>query len=355
MVSAVDSSTNARSATELNFLEEILPIQSICGVSQDVFSYLQYFFYTTTFVLTIPWAFSLIPIYLPLTALFFSAILFGYPHSISTTAEQGDNLAIIEERFATYNVLCPQYPATCRELQPRVNRLWANRNQQIFQNIQEARADIIGLQEVTADAFTEMQHAFAPHDLEGHYQGHGTLDEHLLADGVAIFYNTHKFEFIRKGTVVSDLTQRICLFVDMRSLETGEVSRFACFDLDASSRDLEKGYNQLRQILQRIETIENDQAATRFILAGGFNVDLNAPFCNRKRLLQDQGYCCLDTEEPTQTGTLRAGALSRIDSIFMKKANGAALQLAALPLRQPIASDHLLTGCSLSIERDCSA
>ncbi len=212
-LSPPDRPLNSRSGDVFRALDDILPVDLICGITQDSFTHLQYFFYAATTISAIVWVFVPISGYLPITLLFISAILFGYPQSISSVEDQSPSIPEMisptAERYATYNILCPSYLSKSPSFLTEASRAWRPRKGFVIQNIQEARPDVLAIQEITPVIFAELQQSLEHISLVGEYKGHGTEQQQLKPDGVAIFYNAHKFEFLQKGHILSDTTQRI--------------------------------------------------------------------------------------------------------------------------------------------------
>lgn len=209
---------------------------------------------------------------------------------------------------------------------------WNQRKPNIFENMDNASADIYLLQEVSHYAFPQIQASFS--HLTGYYAQHPNGSH-----GVAIFFNPNRFTQLHSSFFSSPLKDiqvgnRKSGFIDLLDNQTKKVIRVATGHFTGGpNRSI--GNTELTSLLDAMDKSPSSQPIDAMILGGDFN-ESPSRRADRLQLVRDQGYVDDGNTSETEIGTGR-----KLDHIFWKNLSGSSHQSNRLQVvPKGGASDH---------------
>ncbi len=255
----------------------------------------------------------------------------------------------------TWNILCPTYPAGPKFEDKTFDKAWkGEREKKVCQDIWASKLDIIGLQEVTLEAYESLR-GYLSGKYEIFWVQHDRKD-----DGVAILYNKGKFKENARTIVEKHNIPRKSLILDLFHIATRKNIRFCTVHLDGKPDDQDLGKKQLEHVLSEVEKNNNEVDVT--ICVGDFNVDQYGykstdqngiqKFSRRLQELEDRGYKLdMDRSKPNSCVGTECDTRRKLDWIAVKKNEVDELSPIKIT-NSPGASDHFMVGARMIPKAD---
>ncbi len=209
--------------------------------------------------------------------------------------------------------------------------IWAQRKENVFQLIREAKPDVFGLQEALKEQVLDVEIAFSDYKRVGV----GRDDGKELGEYSPVFYNSSKYSLINSGTFWLSQTpsvagsrgwdaacNRVVTWVQLTEKNSAHPIFVFCTHFDHIGEIARR--NSANLLLQALDSLAGDKPA---IVLGDFNATPDSePYHiltdkpNPERVI-DAGLICKDCTGPHYTYTgFKVGGLpgERIDYIFLK-------------------------------------
>jgi len=244
-------------------------------------------------------------------------------------------------RIASYNIWNPVFEAKYAGTDTRKTRL-----PQIVDVIRDANPDVICLQEVSLDCYSDLMDVLGTEDRYlSFYHPHGISSSNYPEgrDGLAIFVKPYLVDHIQlhtsKGT--QRPTHRRDLWIDVQIPKLGKNIRIATTHLD-SSKNLDLGNSQLTNLLRDVQ--EDCDAISFIVVCGDFNEGEGETERPRAWIMEKFGFLTDGSIDSTRPEALDVRHKGHVDWIYFRKIDESleASVHAAEPLGDERASDHKL-------------
>ncbi|SCA62975.1 hypothetical protein SCG7086_AG_00250 [Chlamydiales bacterium SCGC AG-110-P3] len=284
-----------------------------------------------------------------------SFIAFSYTALYS---QEISNIPVVESnpiRVGSYNVWNPAF-----EMNYGDTNTWQSRLPHIVATVREADPDILCLQEMSLDCYSDLVSIlgredrylsfYCPHKKKMH------SDHPPGRDGLAVLIKPFLFDGVQVHTSHSSErpTRRRDLWLDVQIPGSGKSIRIATTHLDATGA--EKGHTQLANLVEDINKESDD--IIFFIVCGDFNEGDKEDMRPRALIMEQSGFISDGSLVPTRPegirDTLHKG---HIDWIYFREVTDEALKIKFVKgsaLGDARASDHKLiyTDFYFTIERE---
>jgi len=266
-----------------------------------------------------------------------SSCLYSQEISNSVVAENN------QIRVASYNIWNPAF-----ELKYGDADTWESRLPNIVDTIRDADPDILCLQEVSLDCYSDLVAILSREDryLSFYYphrkKSHSNSPEGR--DGLAMLIKPFLFDGVQVHTSQGSKrpTHRRDLWLDIQIPGVKENIRVATTHLDCTN--LEEGHTQLAKLIEDIN--KKNDSISLFIVCGDFNEGEEEDERPRALIMENSGFITDGSTAPTRPEGIRdTHHQGHVDWIYFRKMNDS-LKVQVFEgdsLGDVRASDHMLT------------
>lgn len=253
-------------------------------------------------------------------SIFLRACLFIALSSTGLYFQEISSITVAENRqirVASYNVWNPAF-----ELKYGDTDTWKIRLPHIVDTIRDADPDILCLQEVSLDGYSDLVAILSKEDryLSFYYphKKKSNSDDPAGRDGLAVLIKPFLFDGVQihTGQVSKRPTHRRDLWIDIQIPDFEKAIRVATTHLD--STDLEEGHTQLENLIEDMNKKSED--VSLFIVCGDFNEGEGEVERPRAWVMNKSGFISDGSLAPTRPEGIRDTIhKGHVDWIYFRK------------------------------------